>query len=296
MKLSTQPGILTEIVPYHMHVEYSATSFEEVGHLRRLIQSEIKSDEIRQRHVLFGFGRELWNALSPAGTPKSYQPFSQIRNPQAVIPSTQGDLWVWFQGNSHAWNLDAACNLDQILREIGLKQNLEVMGFARFENRDYTGFIDGTENPVDEDAIAAALIEGGGGASFGFTQHWIHDLHAFGQLSLTDQEQVIGRTKADSVELDGEIMPNTSHVSRTDATVDGVKQKIVRRSVPHGNLEKRGLHFVAFACDINRIQVQLERMYGVSDDGLHDRLTEFSTPVSGSYWYVPSANQLSKLS
>ena len=295
MQLSAQPGILTETVPYHMHVEYSAVSLEEVGHLRRLIQSELKSDEIRQRHVLFGFGRELWNALSPTGVPRSYRPFEQILSHRAVVPSTQGDLWVWFQGDSHAWNLDSACNLDQILQELGFKQKLEVMGFTRFENRDYTGFIDGTENPVDEAAVAAALIEGSGGASFGFTQNWIHNLDAFDQLSLTEQEEVIGRTKADSVELDDDVMPETSHVSRTDATVDGVKQKIVRRSVPHGNLKERGLHFVAFSCDINRIQVQMERMYGVSDDGLHDRLTEFSTPVSGSYWYVPSASQLNQL-
>ncbi len=293
--MTAQQGILNEAAPYHIHVEYSVHSLDQVEHLRRLIQYELKSDEIRSRHVLFGFGQKIWNTLSSTAVPKTYRPFEPISGHHLVVPSTQSDFWLWFHGDSHAWNLDAACNMDRILQEIGFRRNFEVMGFSRFENRDYTGFIDGTENPVDEAAEDAALIPNGNGASFGFTQHWIHDLNAFNQLSLAEQEQVIGRTKGDSVELDDDVMPQNSHVSRTDVAIDGITQKIVRRSVPHGNLEKRGLHFVAFACDLNRIQVQLERMYGAGDDNLHDRLTEYSTPVTGSYWYVPSVNQLSEL-
>ena len=33
-------------------------------------------------------------------------------------------------------------------------------------------------------------------------------------------------------------------------------------------------------------------MFGVSGDGLKDRLTEFSAPVTGSYWYAPSEEVL----
>ena len=35
----------------------------------------------------------------------------------------------------------------------------------------------------------------------------------------------------------------------------------------------------------------LRRMFG-SDDGVHDRLTEFSVPVTGAYWFVPSLEAL----
>lgn len=36
-------------------------------------------------------------------------------------------------------------------------------------------------------------------------------------------------------------------------------------------------------------------MYGVTGDGLHDRLIEFSTPVTGSYWFAPDADTLADL-
>ncbi len=293
--MSEQTGILSTPEPYHIHIEYRYGDDLDRAYLTGIIQSELESATIRNRKVLFGFSDKLWNALSQQPIPGDYRPFSQIKASQTTVPSTQGDLWVWYQGVSHSWNLDSALVLDSCLRKSGAVRIHEIHGYTRHENRDYTGFIDGTENPVDDAALDAALIPDGQGGSFALTQTWEHNLNAFNSLSVPAQEKVIGRTKSDSVELDEESMPDDSHVSRTDATVDGVKQKIVRRSVPYGDLDTRGLHFVAFACHLDRIQVQLERMYGVSGDGLHDRLTEFSTPVSGSYWYVPGIGALRSL-
>ncbi len=39
----------------------------------------------------------------------------------------------------------------------------------------------------------------------------------------------------------------------------------------------------------------LSRMFGESGDGLHDRLTEFSRPVTGAYYFAPSYNALNEL-
>jgi len=293
--MNAQPGILNSPAPYHIHLEYSFSNLDELDALRRIVQSEQASSAMRTRSELFGFSAKLWNALSTERAPSQYQPFRQIEGNAGKAPTTQGDLWVWFQGNSHSWNLDAASNLHGQLTACHAKRTLEVFGYVRHENRDFTGFIDGTENPKKDEAEQAALIPNGGGSSFAFTQNWIHDLEKFNSIDREQQEKVIGRTKADSIELDGDNMPVDSHVSRTDAQVDGIKQKIVRRSVPHGSIDAKGLHFVAFACDLGRITVQLERMYGASEDGLHDQLIHYSTPMTGSYWYVPSSGSLFNL-
>ena len=294
--MNVQPGILSDPAPYHIHLEYIFEDVLDLVELKHIIRSEHESSEIRNRRILFGFSDRLWNQISDDGIPGQFAPFAEINSRYANAPSTQGDLWVWLHGNSHAWNLDSAASLDQALIQLGATRNLEIKGFVRHENRDYTGFIDGTENPQDQDAVDAVLIPSGDGGSFALTQNWVHNLEAFHALEIVEQEKVIGRTKPDSVELSEDEMPVNSHVSRTDAEVDGVKQKIVRRSVPFGNLEKRGLHFVAFACEIGRIQIQLERMFGTAGDGIHDRLIEFSNPVSGSYWYVPGNEKLHSLS
>jgi putative iron-dependent peroxidase len=36
----------------------------------------------------------------------------------------------------------------------------------------------------------------------------------------------------------------------------------------------------------------LARMFGTSGDGNHDHLTDFTRPVSGSFWFVPSLDDL----
>jgi putative iron-dependent peroxidase len=38
----------------------------------------------------------------------------------------------------------------------------------------------------------------------------------------------------------------------------------------------------------------LARMFGVAGDDLHDRLTDFSRPVTGSFWFVPGLEDLER--
>ncbi len=58
--------------------------------------------------------------------------------------------------------------------------------------------------------------------------------------------------------------------------------------MPFGSVADHGLYFLAFSCDPARFDIQLRRMFGVSGDGVHDRLTGYSRPVTGSYWFAPS--------
>jgi putative iron-dependent peroxidase len=121
---------------------------------------------------------------------------------------------------------------------------------------------------------------------------WVHDLIAFDRLTVREQERVIGRTKADSVELSDAEKPATAHISRVQVTVGDEELEIFRRSVPYGSPHEHGLYFVAFSAERSRFDVMLARMFGTTDDGLRDRLTEFSRPVSGAYYFAPSQNAL----
>jgi deferrochelatase/peroxidase EfeB len=39
----------------------------------------------------------------------------------------------------------------------------------------------------------------------------------------------------------------------------------------------------------------LSRMFGTSEDGVRDRLTDFSRPTGGAYYFAPSLNALNEL-
>ena len=124
------------------------------------------------------------------------------------------------------------------------------------------------------------------------SQQWVHNLPAFNGLSQSEQERVVGRTKPDSIELEGDAMPPTSHVSRADYKETGKALKIVRRSAPYGTVAVHGLYFLAFSCELYRFQVLLERLFGVSGDGVSDHLIRYSKPLTSSYWFAPSREAL----
>jgi deferrochelatase/peroxidase EfeB len=65
--------------------------------------------------------------------------------------------------------------------------------------------------------------------------------------------------------------------------------------VPYGSSQEYGLYFVAFSAERSRYERMLDRMFGTAPDGLHDRLTDFSRPVSGAYYFAPSLNALNDL-
>jgi putative iron-dependent peroxidase len=66
--------------------------------------------------------------------------------------------------------------------------------------------------------------------------------------------------------------------------------------VPYGTVAEHGLYFVAFSADRTRYEQMLARMFGTIGDGHHDRLIEFSRPVSGAFYFAPPLNLLAELS
>jgi putative iron-dependent peroxidase len=288
-----QAGIFHTETDHHYYLEYRLRETVDAVAIRNAIRAA-HARVPTGMHVVFAFGRRAWDRVWPEAMPSALQDFASVGSGARSAPTTQRDLWIWLQGDGKETLLDAALALDRVVSAVATLED-EEHGFRRFEDRGFEGFIDGSENPTGDKARAAALIpegEIGGGGSFVLTQRWVHDLAAFEALPTAAQEGVIGRTLAGSLELEGAAMPTTSHVSRTEASVEGVKQKIFRRSLPWGGVARQGLYFLAFACTPSRFEIQLERMYGTAGDALYDRITDFSQAVTGSYWFAPCQQEL----
>ncbi len=290
-----QSGIFTEGTQAHYALEFTAIP----GAADRALSGAVRrarTDALQSAQCVAAFSGTVWSRLGGV-TPSALRPFEKIgASPGPVAPAIQRDILFWLHGAAHDDVFDAALAVGRAMAPVA-EAALDLRGFVYHDSRDLTGFVDGSANPKGDDRQAAALVPGGPGAggAYVLTQQWVHDLESFNALDVSAQEGVIGRTKPDSIELEGDAMPANSHVSRTDVKVDGVAMKIYRRSFPYGSVAAKGLYFLAFACDIERFDVQLRRMHGVDGDGLHDRLTEFSAAVTGSYWFAPSEEDLAAL-
>lgn len=238
-----------------------------------------------------GFGPELWRCLSgkvPAGL-YALQPLAG----RFVMPVSGGDLVLHIHGSRH--DLCFALAQDFMAGSEDIFDVLEEeAGFRYLDSRDLTGFIDGTENPheMDERAAAALLGDDAGeyaNGSFVFAQRYVHRLDKWRQVTVDAQEQVIGRTKLESIELADAFKPATAHVARTVIEENGEELKIVRHSLPYGDAGgEQGLFFIAYTNDLSIIDRMLARMFGTDDDGGCDRLLNFVTAVGGGYFFAPS--------
>ncbi len=245
-----------------------------------------------------GFGPGLWDLVSPGSRPKAFRPFRAIEAAGRRAPATDGDLLVHLVSRRPDLCLELAM---QIRSELGEVVDVidEVHGFRYLDSRDLTGFIDGTENPKGRERAAVALIgredPAFAGGSFAFTQRYVHDLAQWARLPVAEQERVIGRRKRDSRELSARAKPPTAHISRTVIEEGGEELEIVRHSFPYGTTSERGLFFIAYTRDLAIPERMLARMMGTSEDGLHDRLMEFTHAVSGATFFAPSVRGLREL-
>ena len=112
-------------------------------------------------------------------------------------------------------------------------------------------------------------------------------------MSQNEQENVIGRTKGEDSKKMRPLDP-TSHVARTDLKENGVDIKVVRQSLPYGDMKEHGLFFISYASDPKKHEKQLNSMVGMGDS-IHDQLMDFSTPITGNYWFIPSQHVLKKI-
>ena len=284
-----QPGIFHENTSHHIFLEFS---FHDLP--LRLPGRNLLAEPVDGGAQAIAFGQKLTRALESLTNPPGHCEFATIDGQNGFsVPSTQQDLFIWLHGENRDELFALALQWRDTLATVA-DLTFENHGFRFRDSRDLTGFVDGTANPKNDARMTAALIRDGqhSGGSFVLTQRWLHNLTKFNALSVADQEQVIGRTKSDSIELTGDAMPKDSHVSRTDLQRNGQVIKIYRRSSPVGGVRDAGLYFLAFSADIKRFQWLLESMFGLSEDGLRDRLLNFSLPVTSSFFYAPPKNTL----
>ena len=298
---SAQPGIFAMGTRSHYQLELdvnpAADQDSVIVALRDLRSSTVTAGGI---NLVIGFGSKLWSTIAPEGErPDAFGDFRPIDGLDGMhAPATQHDIWIWVHGTGEDIALDSARAIAEVFAPVATVA-LEQPCFVYKDSRDMTGFIDGSANPTIPEATTVACIPpgcAGEAGSFVIAQRWVHDLGAFHALAVEQQEKVFGRTKADSVEFDDEHKPADAHIARAEIDgPDGDEAEIFRRSTPYGRVGEVGLYFLGFSAEQWRFDMMLSRMYGTAADGIRDRLLDFSTAVSGAYYFAPSIDALDKL-
>ncbi len=244
-------------------------------------------------NFVIGFRPELWREMIPEDVPAGLEGFNQdIEGVEGfVMPATQHDALVWMSGSAYDVVFDMARTvIHDLTGQAALRE--ETSSWSYRHDRDLTGFVDGSENPTLLDAPEYALLPDGAPGAAGsvlLLQKWKHKTVEWEALPVAKQELVMGRTKAESIELENK--PTDSHVARTDQDEFG---KIFRRNMPYGNVKDHGTVFIGFSAEQKRLVKMLESMAGLGN-GTRDALTRYTQPLTGSYYFAPSVESLKRL-
>jgi putative iron-dependent peroxidase len=106
---------------------------------------------------------------------------------------------------------------------------------------------------------------------------------------------VIGRTKLTNIELPDGIKPPNSHVALNVITdADGHELQILRDNMPFGTIGdgEFGTYFIGYAASPAVTERMLENMFIGDPPGNYDRVLDFSTPVTGTLFFVPTSDFL----
>jgi putative iron-dependent peroxidase len=274
-----QTGILLPLPAQGLYLEASLIDGADVEQVVKLLESiDLDTDVI-------GLGDSLvkrFNCTVPGLRTMPEQRLKDIH-----IPSMPSDLWCWLRGEDQGDLLHRSRRIAQLLAP-AFKITDTIEAFRFHQGLDLTGYEDGTENPVDKDALEAAILESENplinGSSFVAIQKWQHNLNSFDTFSTEQQDHIIGRRRSDNEEL--EDAPESAHVKRTAQESFEPEAFLLRRSMPWSRNMNSGLMFVAFGHSFDAFEAQLHRMIGKEDD-IEDALFLFSKPVTGAYYWCP---------
>ncbi|KAJ5084084.1 hypothetical protein NUU61_008663 [Penicillium alfredii] len=248
-----------------------------------------------------GIGSDIWDSLTGLPRPAELHSFREVKGAKHTAVSTPGDLLFHIRSERRDLCFEFERQLMDLLGDAVTVVDATV-GFRYFDVRDLLGFVDGTANPVGPAVPSSVLVAeedaSASGGSYIVVQKYTHDLHAWKTLPVEQQEKIIGRTKLENVELDDAESGQRSH--KTLNTIEdeaGNEHDILRDNMPFGSpgSAEFGTYFIGYTRRLWVIEKMLERMFVGDPPGLHDRLLDFSKPLTGTTFFAPSASLLASL-
>jgi porphyrinogen peroxidase len=248
-------------------------------------------------NCIIGFGSDAWDKLFGAPRPAELHPFQELRSGNRHAVSTPGDILFHIRAKRMDMCFELATQIMDSIGDVVTTED-EVHGFRYFEDRDVIGFVDGTENPRGDEAIDAAIITNEDpaftGGSYVIVQKYLHNMKAWNALPVEAQELIIGRRKLSDIELSDAEKPISAHNALNVIEENGKQVDILRDNMPFGRPghDEFGTYFIGY-CRTPRItELMLQNMFIGRPPGNYDRLLDFSRPVTGTLFFVPSATFL----
>lgn len=293
-----QMGVCAEGNLHGLYLLFDCNEGNEAAIRSHLAEISTYLDEASEQYCEVAFsgfiaiGANYWSQLYGDAAPALLRPFPSISSDDRHAPAIPYDLFIHIRCDRADINHLIGHEICLMLEDL---TNLveQTNGFRYLDNRDLTGFVDGTENPKGIHRHEVALVGNEDqvfrGGSYIHIQRYRHDLKRWNGLKVKQQEDVIGRTKEDNQEYTSFNKPHTAHIRRASLKdANGNELEILRQSMPYGDMQEQGLFFISCCSTPLNFELMLRSMVVSDDKGHYDHLLDYTQAISGAAFFAPS--------
>ncbi len=303
-----QPGVITDPSTFAHYLTFVMREEalddidglgDELAEVLGIEKAIRQKDTAAELTVSIGVSASAWHILFPdIPHPVELHPFQAMEEGDHAFPATPGDIFIMVKSERMDLNFQAARHITKILAPVA-ELTEDIQGFRYLDNRDLINFVDGTENPRGHDRHLSVLVNDDTdihrGGSYLTVQRYVNHLDLWEQQPLQYQEQVIGRTCMDNIEIAAAEKQPWAHTEKSKVEENGEEIRMFRQNRPWGNVSEHGTMFIAFAASPAVIETSLEQMITPDENGHSDRLLDFVSARTGCNFFMPSKTLLEEL-
>ncbi|MBU2968851.1 Dyp-type peroxidase [Pseudoalteromonas sp. C2R02] len=242
---------------------------------------------------MVAIGAQYWPHLCPSSLPSGLKSFPHISHDEHAMPSQPVDLLIQIRSDRlDVIHLFASNILSLFSSDVELVDQVKCFRFL--DGRDFNGFKYGGDTPRGRAKMNMALVANDcefAQGSYIHVQRYRHNLVEWQKLSVTEQEQVIGRTRLDN-EL---IMPvnASSHANKIELKNELGQPILLHQGMPYGDMHEQGMLLVTCSNDGDAFEVLTKARLG--DAHSYDAWLDFTQADMGASFFAPSIDFLNAL-
>lgn len=263
--------------------------------------------------VIVGFNPLHWKLWNPSLVDLEQRPKTFLIPTSTKFLETGGDLFFYIKAeDKESVKLVAEC-LRKELSNLDTEEVVFTPSSPSGRRILQRSFDDGILNACDAESLKLYTIIGDDshagkpGATYMMTQKFKFDWLILGNMWKSEKEDMIGRQMVDNCIIPS--MTERSHIFRAHFIPEETPQNVInkhrvmfRQSLPYGvsSSEKgreEGVFYLSFANTTNSFTDVLESIVGNDENAATgevtaDLLMNACKPLQGTWWYVPSAEEL----
>lgn len=243
-------------------------------------------------NVVVAIGQNYWLHLYPEQQPEPWPDFTEN---QASIPVVSVDLLIQIRADRFDVIHIATQQIYHLLQQhVDLFE--QVHAFRYLDGRNLTGFHDCPDNPKGKLRRSCALISNEpksfmSAGSYVYMLRYQYDLQRWQQLTMSEQEAVMGRNK-----LDGQLVPSAqrlanSHADKTALETATGRKQILWQNMPVADVRAQGMMSIGFSANATDLPLWLAQRSGDNDEDA-DLLLDYCQVEAGAAFFAPSVSFL----